>query len=245
MTFDNLQGFDGAEPLFEGRDLPHQTPSETGSATSVVAVQEPATADPQAERTSGRPRLGAEPPRPGPPAPPQPPMDPAATARLMAKLRTEQRLGPAVAGGLVATVLAAILWGTVTFVTGYQIGWAAVGLGALVGGTVRTLGRGVTKPFGCVGGVLSGAGCLLGNLLCVYAFIAQQEELPLALVFANINPAAIPDLLAITFNPLDLVFYGLAICVGYRFSFRQVTRAEAAQIIADAGARNDGQFPVA
>jgi len=66
---------------------------------------------------------------------------------------------------------------------------------------------------------------LLGNLLSVCAIIAQQEGLPLSVVLTQLNPAAIPELLALTFHPMDLLFCGIAVYEGYRLSFRQVTEA--------------------
>jgi hypothetical protein len=88
------------------------------------------------------------------------------------------------------------------------------------------LGRGVDNTFGYVGAALSLFGCLLGNLLSVYAIIAEQEELAFFFVLTHVNPAAIPELLAATFHPMDLLFYAIAIYEGYRFSFRRITRTD-------------------
>jgi hypothetical protein len=138
----------------------------------------------------------------------------------------------------------AILWATVTIATSFQIGWMAVGIGAMVGGTVRVLGKGITKPFGCVGATLSLLGCLAGNLLSICVVIAQQHELPLTYVLTHLNPAAIPEAMAVSFHPMDLLFYGLAIYAGYRFAFRRVTASDVERLASEPTPNSD-QTPVA
>jgi hypothetical protein len=39
------------------------------------------------------------------------------------------------------------------------------------------------------------------------------------------------DLMKATFSPIDLLFYGIAVYEGYRFSFRQVTPEELAGFV--------------
>ena len=96
-------------------------------------------------------------------------------------------------------------------------------MGFLVGGAVRTLGRGDDKSFGYLGATLSVLGCLLGNLLSVCALVAGQEGLSTSAVLAHVcrNPALIPAAMIATFHSLDLLFYGIAVYEGYRLSFRR------------------------
>lgn len=149
---------------------------------------------------------------------------------LIGMIRARQNLTLAVVGGAVAAVVGASVWAAVTVASGMQIGWMAVGVGFLVGGAVRWLGKGIDKPFGYAGAALSLCGCLLGNLLSVYAIYARQEELPFFFVLTHANLSAIPDLLAATFHPMDLLFYAIAVYEGYRFSFRRVTQADLARL---------------
>jgi hypothetical protein len=161
-------------------------------------------------------------------AQPRSPVDPAQIEQLVAELRTKQNLSIALAGGLAAAVIGAMVWALVTVATNYQIGWMAVGVGFLVGGAVRTLGRGIDKSFGYLGAAMSVFGCLLGNLLSLCAVVAGREGLSPLAVLAHVcgNPVVIPAAMIATFHPMDLLFYGLAVYEGYRFSFRQVTDAE-------------------
>ena len=54
-----------------------------------------------------------------------------------------------VAGGA-SSLVGAIIWAAVTVATEYQIGWMAVGVGALVGFTVRLAGKGIEKIYGYI-----------------------------------------------------------------------------------------------
>lgn len=160
-------------------------------------------------------------------------VDPTKVEQLVAELRTKQNFSIALVGGLAAAVVGAIVWARITVATNYQIGWMAVGVGFLVGGAVRTLGRGIDKSFGYLGATMSVFGCLLGNLLSICAIVAGQEGLTLLAVVAQVgnHPGVIPAALLATFHPMDLLFYALAIYEGYRFSFRQVTDAEIGRVL--------------
>jgi hypothetical protein len=159
---------------------------------------------------------------------PPAPVRPAKVGPLAGGLRAKQNFPLALAGGLTVAVVGAMLWALITVMTNYQVGWMAVGVGFFVGGMVRMLGRGVDRSFGYLGAALSLVGCLLGNLLSLCAVIAGQEGVSLLAVLTHIgsNPIMIPAALLATFHSLDLLFYGIAVYEGYRFSFRQTADAE-------------------
>ncbi len=153
--------------------------------------------------------------------------------QVVAELRAKQNFSLALVGGLAAAVLGAMVWALITVATNYQIGWMAVGVGFLVGGTVRMLGHGIDKSFGHLGATLSVFGCLLGNILSICAIVAAQKGLALLAVvtYVGSHPNVIPAALIATFHPMDLLFYGLAIYEGYRFSFRRITEAEIGRVM--------------
>ena len=152
-------------------------------------------------------------------------IDAATMQRLQSRLLSEQNLLLGIVGGFVATLIGAAIWAAVTLATGYQIGWMAVGVGFLVGLAVRLLGKGITPAFGLVGAVGALLGCLLGNLFSVCGFAASQQNVPFSnLLFGLLSePAALVELCKATFQPMDLLFYGIAVYEGYNFAFRQIT----------------------
>jgi hypothetical protein len=120
-------------------------------------------------------------------------------------------------GGVIAMLVGAILWGSMTYFTEYQIGWVAIGVGFLVGIAIKYFGRGKTAIFGISGAFLSLMGCVLGNLLVYSGIIAHEENTTLLNQFFSLllNPAAAIELFILTFEFMDLFFYAIAAYVGF------------------------------
>lgn len=157
-------------------------------------------------------------------APSSPSIDPAKASALYAQLVRQQNLPLGVIGGLAAAIVGAVIWAAVTIATQYQIGWLAVGIGFLVGWSVRYLGKGLTKSFGIAGGLLALFGCMLGNFLAMCGLVAADAGQPivdLTLAIAS-HPALAAELMLATFSPMDLLFYAIAVFQGYKFSFREI-----------------------
>jgi len=132
----------------------------------------------------------------------------------------EQNLTAGIIAALIAAVVGAALWALITVAIKYQIGWMAVGVGALVGLVVRKVGKGSSMSFGVVGGLFALLGCLGGNLLSTVGFIAQTDSISFFQALSNLPLTAIPDLFAQTFSALDLLFYAIAIYEGYKLALR-------------------------
>ncbi len=142
--------------------------------------------------------------------------------QLKLQLKGEQNLPLGVVVSLVAALVGAALWTTVTVLTEYQIGYMAIGVGFLVGFANRYLGKGIDPIYGYIGGGFALLGCLIGNLLTICFFAAKEASVPFSNVLTSLTPSAIIELLKISFQPMDLLFYGLAIYAGYRYSFRKI-----------------------
>lgn len=157
--------------------------------------------------------------------------EPVPTAELKAKLdpeiieglRLEQKLIPGLLAGLVVGLVGAVLWGVLTVATNYQIGYMAVAIGAGVGLAIRKFGNGIDSIFGYSGAGIALFSVLLGNFLSIIGFIASAEGLAYVETLLLFNYAYLPEVMAETFNPIDLLFYGIAVYEGYKFSFRLIT----------------------
>jgi hypothetical protein len=163
---------------------------------------------------------------------PVPVIDDAKVAEFLREAHARQSLSKAAAAGLVAALVGAAAWGGISFASNYQIGWMAVGVGFLVGWAVRFAGKSFDKSFGYLGAGLSLLGCLLGNIFMIAAVVANQHSVSIFEVLSRITPAVAFDLLKVTFSPMDLLFYGIALYYGYRTSFRRLTDAELAHLTA-------------
>lgn len=157
-------------------------------------------------------------------------IDPLILQAALQRLKSEQNLVLAALAGGVAALLGACIWAAVTVTTNYQIGWMAVGVGFLVGYAVRSFGKGIDKSFGIVGAAWSLAGCAAGNLLTIVGTISNQQNIPIVNILEKLDLEIVASLMQATFNPMDLLFYGIAVYEGYRFSFRQVSQGDLTKI---------------
>jgi hypothetical protein len=138
----------------------------------------------------------------------------------------EQNFGAAIIWGAIAAIVGAIIWAGITAVTKYQIGWMAVGIGVLVGFSVRKFGGGYDQIFGFIGAGFALFGCLLGNLLATLILAANEFDVSFFEVLSVLDPGVIFEIMKETFHPMDLLFYGIAIFEGYKFSFKPSTETE-------------------
>lgn len=149
------------------------------------------------------------------------------------KLKMEQRLVPGlVAGGFVG-ILGAILWGIITVSTGFQIGYMALAIGAGVGFAIRKFGNGIEPIFGFCGASLSLFSCLLGNFFSIIGYLAHANGLGYLEAFTLFDYSYLPTVMIDTFSFIDLLFYGIAIYEGYRFSFRVITEKKMMEIVSE------------
>jgi hypothetical protein len=132
---------------------------------------------------------------------------------MLAELRMRQNLPIAVLAGCGAAVLGAVLWAVITVVTGYQIGWMAVGIGFLVGFGVR-LGKGIDRIYNVIGAVLALVGCVFGNIFAVMGIASST----LGVGFWDVRMDLAFEVMKESFSLMDLLFYGIAIYEGWRFS---------------------------
>jgi hypothetical protein len=138
----------------------------------------------------------------------------------IAELDFDSNLIMGLVGGVSAMLVSAVLWGIITYVTGFQISWMAIGVGFFVGFAIQKLGKGKSLIFGISGAALSLLGCLLGNFLFYDGVIAKEWEAPFFSVLFSISfdPAAIIEIFTLAFDFRDLLFYALAAYIGFRAS---------------------------
>lgn len=149
----------------------------------------------------------------------------------MRKLKDEQNLPYGLIGGLIAALIGAGLWALLTALTKYQIGFMAIGVGFIVGYAIRFFGKGIDKIFGISGAVLALLGCVLGNFFTICYLVSVSESIPFFQLLFSTSLSTIVNVIASTFDVIDLLFYGIAVYEGYRFSFRQLTEEEVKQFI--------------
>jgi hypothetical protein len=130
------------------------------------------------------------------------------------------------AAGVVAAVAGAVVWAAIVEATGYKIGFAAVGLGVLVGGAMA-LTAGTSSRLPVIGGALALVGCLLGDLFADAWAVGVALHHPTLQVLRRMitDPALTLDIVKAGFDVVDVVFWVLAASAGYRLAAAGVSAA--------------------
>lgn len=72
----------------------------------------------------------------------------------------------ALVGGSIAAILCTWLWTLIVSWTNYESSYYAIAVGAIVGFSVRWIGRGETVWFGIIAAVCALISCFMGEYLC-------------------------------------------------------------------------------
>jgi len=148
--------------------------------------------------------------------------------RIVTYFRAEQNLSKGILAASLAGLLGAILWAVITVVTNFQIGFMAVAIGALVGFSMRKAGQGIDQVFGIAGATIALVSCLLGNFFSIVGYIANYEGIGYLETLTLLDYSQVPAIMGETFSLIDLVFYGIALAEGYKFSFRAISEEDLA-----------------
>ena len=94
---------------------------------------------------------------------------------LAIKLLSEQNFPAAIIAGAVATVLAAAAFGMIVATWTFAYGFAAVGVGIVIGLAIGFVGRGIETKFAVAAAMYTIVGYVLGNLSWVIMDLAQAK----------------------------------------------------------------------
>jgi hypothetical protein len=144
------------------------------------------------------------------------------TAQPQVKWDAHSNLPFGIVGGIVGMAVGAAIWALITLITDMQLGYLAIAVGFFTGFGVRLLGKGTTPIFGLAGAVLSLVGLLIGNLAVTVLIISRESGVSIGGVLSMLDMNLIGSIFKEAFSgPIDLLFYGLALFFGYRFSIRR------------------------
>ncbi|MEN8156435.1 MAG: toxin-antitoxin system YwqK family antitoxin [Bacteroidota bacterium] len=152
------------------------------------------------------------------------------TKEALKKLHRYQSFLYALTGGVLVTVASAVAWTVATATTGYQGAYMAVGVGLLVGLAVRFFGAGIYRVFGILAVLFTLAGSLLGYYLSRTGFLADVQSAEYMKVLDYLHPDLMFNAVLEAFVPLDLLYYGLAILLGYLLAIRRVSSGKLAKL---------------
>ena len=145
---------------------------------------------------------------------------------LAEELLSEQNFGAAVIAGVVATFLAAAIYGITTAIWNFSYGFAAVGIGIVVGISMQYLGRGIRTKFAVAASLFTIAGCVLGNVFRAVVYLARENAIsPLEVLRSNEFSVLTGSAVSYV-STIDLVFWGVAVWFSVFLVKRPLSRSE-------------------
>jgi xanthosine utilization system XapX-like protein len=132
--------------------------------------------------------------------------------------------------GIAAAVIGAVLWAVLVDVTNYKIGYAAVGLGLLVGLAMAKT-AGAWRPLPAVAALIALLGCLLGDLFVDAAALASVEERSTISEVADMltDPSWAREVFSAGFEGLDVAFWAFAALAAFQLTNNAVKARVAAE----------------
>jgi hypothetical protein len=87
--------------------------------------------------------------------------------------------------------------------------------------------------FGLLAAMLTAIGCFVAILVSGCHFMAlKTEDAVLFDALTALTPATFREVFTATFDPMDGVFYGIALVLAFRIAYRRMSRVERAHLIA-------------
>lgn len=125
-----------------------------------------------------------------------------------------------VLAGIGAMLVGAALWALVTVLSGLALGLMAIVIGLAVGFTIQKVRSQKDRKLGWLGAGLALVGCVLGNAASLCIFLSQEYGVSADQVFFRLGLDGMARLMVEAFDPMDLLFYAIALYEGFRFSYR-------------------------
>lgn len=121
--------------------------------------------------------------------------------------------------GIIAAIIGAAIWFAIVVGTGAHVGIVAIGIGALIGVTVRLAGNGRSFIYGVVGAVLTALSCIAGESLTTIQ-LGTAPDHDFYSVMTSVDPVEMLTSMATQTSATTWVIYGIGILEAYLFSIR-------------------------
>lgn len=131
------------------------------------------------------------------------------------------RIIPAIVAGAASAFIAAVMWAAIVSITGWQIGFFAIGVGLIVGVAVRRVGNGASMALGVIAAIFALVGTLLGDFFAVATVISKFRGVGILEMFtADELPFALNGFTR-AFDVINFLFYGLAVYTAFNAAGRE------------------------
>jgi len=145
---------------------------------------------------------------------------------LAEKLISEQNFAAAVIAGAVATILASFAYGMTVAVWPIAYGFAAAGVGIVIGFAMGFLGRGITKKFAIAAALFTFVGCVLGNVFRVVINLARSTGASPIDIFRDTSFTALAEKTFSNVFSIALLYWFVAVVAAVFLSRRALSRSD-------------------
>jgi hypothetical protein len=145
---------------------------------------------------------------------------------LAEKLISEQNFTAAIFTGVVAMLLAAVAYGIIVEAWPISYGFAAVGVGVVIGFFMGFLGRGISMKFSILAAVFTIAGCVFGNLFVKIISLMQVTAASPIDVIRSRSLSALTQWSASGLSIFHLVYWFVAVFAAVFLAKRPLSRAQ-------------------
>lgn len=121
-------------------------------------------------------------------------------------------------------IVGAILWAVVVKVTGYNLGIAAIVVGAIVSQGFVWAGKGDSAIWGVIAAVIATLSILFGKIITIIILAAEFYGITIFEMMQVLDYGQLMLFMMDTFEPFDLVFYAIAIQTAYKRSFNPASK---------------------
>ena len=150
---------------------------------------------------------------------------------LAVKLVSEQNFIAAVVAGAIAMLLAAVAYGIVVEAWPFSYGFAAAGVGIVIGFFMGFLGRGISMKFSVVAAVYTIVGCVLGNLFVKIINLAQATAASPIDVLQSDSLSVLGRWSVSGLSLIHLVFWFVAVFCAVFLARRPLSRSQRLAIV--------------
>ena len=145
---------------------------------------------------------------------------------LAEKLVLEQNFTAAMIAGAIAMLLAAVAYGIAVEAWPFSYGFAAAGVGTVIGFFIGFLGRGISLKFSVAAAVYTIIGCILGNLFVKVMNVAQATATSPVDVFQDNSLSELGRWSVSALSLIHLVFWFVAVVAAVFLAKRPLSRAQ-------------------
>jgi len=145
---------------------------------------------------------------------------------LAEKLISEQNFAAAVIVGAVATLFTAVAYGIIVATWPFSYGFAAAGIGVVIGISMQFLGRGISMKFAAVATVYTIAGCFLGNLFRVIMEQVRGTGTSPIDLLRNNSLSTLAEWSVLYVSLIDLVYWFVGVVAAVFLAKRPLSRAQ-------------------